>query len=207
VDIPADEADAGNLAYMNLLLTLVIGLAAFASTNTDNLFLLMILFAERRVAARSIVAGEYVACTVVLGICGTTVLITQAVPIHWLALLGVAPLTIGLSKALRLFLSSDDSTQLNPKTSRTSALSVALLALAISGDNIGVYGALFPTLANWQVVVLMLQFLLLLGIWCAAAKFLATRPALGDVLHSTAYAVMPLVLIGIGLLILSKLFH
>ncbi|WP_308166442.1 cadmium resistance transporter [Actinomadura sp. NEAU-AAG7] len=57
------------------------------------------------------------------------------------------------------------------------------------GDNIGV-----------DVVV----FLVLLAVWIAAGRYFATRPPIAKALSRWGHILMPVVLIGIGLLILIE---
>ena len=78
--------------------TLTIGAALFASTNIDDIFLLMAFFSDPRLDRRAVVAGQYagigalVAASVLAAACAV------AVPGHWIALLGLAPLAIGLHR-------------------------------------------------------------------------------------------------------------
>ena len=81
-----------------MLETLTIGAALFASTNIDDVFLLMAFFSDPRLDRRAVVAGQYagigalVAASVLAAACAV------AVAGHWIALLGLAPLAIGLHR-------------------------------------------------------------------------------------------------------------
>jgi cadmium resistance protein CadD (predicted permease) len=47
-------------------------------------------------------------------------------------------------------------------------------------------------------------FLILVGVWCAAGRYFATHPAIARVLSRWDHILLPVVLIGIGLMILIK---
>jgi cadmium resistance protein CadD (predicted permease) len=48
----------------------------------------------------------------------------------------------------------------------------------------------------------VIVFLVLVGVWCAAGRFFATRPVVARALSRWGHVVLPAVLIGIGVLIL-----
>ena len=75
-----------------------IGIVVFASTNIDDLFLLAAFFADPRLRHRSIVVGQYVGIGALVLVSALAALLALALPAGWVALLGVVPLFLGLSR-------------------------------------------------------------------------------------------------------------
>ncbi|MGZ3145449.1 cadmium resistance transporter [Lentzea chajnantorensis] len=167
----------------------------FAVTNVDDLVLLALFFARAR-SAWQIVAGQYlgfagILVVAVLGALGASLLPEQFRP--WL---GLIPLALGLKAAWSLWRGDDDG---DPGAA-PGVLAVAGVTLANGGDNIGVYVPVFTvTDALWLYVVV---FLALVGVWCLAGWFLASRQVVARALARWGHIALPVVLVGIGLLVL-----
>ena len=50
--------------------------------------------------------------------------------------------------------------------------------------------------------LVVVVFLVLVGVWCAVGWFLATRPVVARALARWGHVVLPVVLVGIGVLVL-----
>jgi cadmium resistance protein CadD (predicted permease) len=83
-------------------------------------------------------------------------------------------------------------------------LEVAAVTFANGGDNIGVYVPVFATADIGGMSVYAVVFLVLVAVWCFAGRFFATRPVIAKALSRWGHILLPLVLIGIGLLILVE---
>ena len=83
-------------------------------------------------------------------------------------------------------------------------LKVATTTFANGGDNIGVYVPVFTNVGTSGTIVYSVVFLVLVGVWCAAGRFAATRPAIARPLARWGDILQPVVLITIGLLILIE---
>ena len=88
----------------SLVSDLGIGIVVFASTNIDDIFLLAAFFADPRLRHRSIVIGQYLGIGALVLVSALAALLALALPEGWVALLGVVPLLLGLSRlrALRM---------------------------------------------------------------------------------------------------------
>lgn len=166
----------------------------FAITNVDDLVVLAIYFARMR--AWQVVVGQYVGvagilAVSVLGALGANLLPDQVRP--WLGLL---PLALGLKALWQLWRGGDD----DEPSPQPGVLAVAGVTLANGGDNVGVYVPVFATSGRLWVFVAV--FLVLVGVWCVAGRFLATRPLVARTLAKWGHVILPVVFIGIGLLIL-----
>lgn len=83
-------------------------------------------------------------------------------------------------------------------------LAAAAVTLANGGNNIGVYVPVFATAGVGAMGVYAVVFLGLVAVWVAAGRFFATRPVVARALSRWGHLLLPLVLIGIGLLILVE---
>jgi cadmium resistance protein CadD (predicted permease) len=184
---------------------IVLGIVVFASTDIDDIFLLLGFFADRQFRARQIVLGQY------LGMCGiilaalTCSLISLVIPASYIGLLGVFPIAIGAGK-LRTLWRGDDAIPETHSDSTTGnkVIAVALVTVANGGDNIGIYGSLFATRGGWENAVLVLVFLAMTAAWCVIAHYLVNHPTLGNPIRKYGHIALPCALIGLGFYILGS---
>ena len=197
---------------MNELVTAITtGVTAFSATNIDDLVILMLFFSQVNPTFRRqhIVVGQYLGFTALVilslfGFFGGLI-----VPQHWIGLLGLVPIAIGLSLLLRREKeSSEVKTEI--KTSDPSLLtsflspqicSVAAVTFANGGDNIGIYIPLFASSDVGSLLVILGVFFLLVGLLCYAAYQFTRQSAIADALTHYGNALVPFVLIGLGMFI------
>jgi cadmium resistance protein CadD (predicted permease) len=180
----------------------------FAATNVDDLVLLALFFGQaagRRGAEARVVAGQYLGFTAILAVSIVGALGAGLLPDTAIPYLGLLPLLLGVHAAWRAWRERRlaDGEPL-PVGSGPAMLAVAAATFANGGDNIGVYVPVFATTDTGGLVVFAVVFLALVAIWCAAGRFLATRPIIARALARWGHIVLPVVLIGIGLLILIE---
>jgi len=170
----------------------------FAVTNVDDLVLLALFFA-RGMAVR-VVVGQYLGFGVLLAVSVAGALGAGLLPGAVLPWLGLVPLFLGLRAAWRAWRGgpADGGEPL----AGPSVLAVAGVTIANGGDNIGVYVPVFAVVGGAGVGVFVVVFLVLVGVWCVVGRFLATRPMVARALARWGHVVLPVVLIGVGLLIL-----
>ncbi len=80
--------------------------------------------------------------------------------------------------------------------------SVALVAIANGGDNIGVYLPAFAVHSGSQIAIIALVFVAMTAFWCLLAHRMVSHPRFGAPLRRYAHIFAPLVLIGLGILII-----
>jgi cadmium resistance protein CadD (predicted permease) len=124
---------------------------------------------------------------------GATLLPEQVRP--WL---GVVPIVLGV----RAFLRRHDGAGEESEVVGPGVLAVAGVTFANGGDNVGVYVPVFA--ASGDLVVYVVVFLVLVGVWCAVGWFLATRPVVARALARWGHLVLPVVLVGIGVVVLVQ---
>ncbi|WP_306213423.1 cadmium resistance transporter [Actinoplanes sp. RD1] len=189
----------------------IIGQAAglFAVTNIDDILILALFFAQgagRRNTTRNIFAGQYLGFAGILAVAvaaavGATFLPERAVPY-----LGLLPLVLGIKAAVQAWRHRNDND--DDRTEATNGapgvLAVAAVTFANGGDNIGVYVPVFASAGGGGMTVYVIVFLLLVAVWVAGGLFFAIRPIIARALSRWGHVLLPIVLIGIGLLILIE---
>ncbi len=173
------------------------GVAAFAATNLDDLFLLVVLFAAGTGRARDIVLGQYAGIAFLFAASVLASLASMAIAPAYLCLLGVIPVLIGMKQIVA---GQAAGTGAPP---RTAILSVAAATVANGGDNVGVYLPLFATSSAPAIITFGAVFTVMTGAWCLAARWLVHHPAAGAPLRRHGPKLAPWVLVALGLAILA----
>jgi cadmium resistance protein CadD (predicted permease) len=182
----------------------------FAVTNIDDLLVLAVFFGQtagQAAAGWRIVFGQYlgfiaILVAALLGATGAGLLPEAAIPY-----LGLLPLLLGIRAAWRVWTEGHDNGQDDEPDQRDTApgiMQVASVTFANGGDNIGVYVPVFTVAGAGGMTVYVIVFLIGVAVWCAAGWFLATRPVIAEALSRWGHIILPVVLIGIGLLILIE---
>ena len=181
----------------------------YASTNIDDLLLLAVFFADPRVRVGAVVAGRYVGLAVLVLGSAAAALLALAIPPEWVALLGLVPLFLGLRllRGLRRDGSDkrSDSVTAGQKLRSgfaSQTLSVAGVTLASGGDNFGIYIPLFAT-APAAIPIYVAVFAVMTGVWCVLGYLVVNNPLIGSHVRRYGHVLLPIVLIGLGLYILS----
>ena len=192
-----------------MLETLAVGAALFASTNIDDIFLLMAFFADPRVDRRAVVAGQFLGIAALVAVSVGAAACAVAVPRQWIALLGLAPLAIGLHRLWSAWRARpsgaggehDDPARPAGAGFIPQVCSVAGVTAANGGDNIGVYVPVFAQDLG-VVPVLCAVFAVMTGLWCVAGHLLVNHRLVAATMRRLSALLLPYVLIGLGLWIL-----
>ncbi|MEV0232072.1 cadmium resistance transporter [Nonomuraea sp. NPDC050786] len=190
----------------------VIGQATglFAATNIDDILILALFFAQgagRRGAAARVVAGQYLGFLGILAVATAAAFGATFLPEPVLPYLGLLPLALGLKAAWQAWQNHRDGGEddlTGVRDGGPKALEVAAVTFANGGDNLGVYVPVFATAGAGSMSVYIVVFLALVAVWCAAGRFFATRPIIAQALSRWGHVLLPIVLIGIGVLILVE---
>ncbi|MEH2160805.1 MAG: cadmium resistance transporter [Nostoc sp.] len=195
---------------------------AFIATNIDDIIILLIFFSQVDVnfRPRHILLGQYLGFAAIIiaslpGFFGGLV-----VQREWIGLLGLLPIVIGIQQLLSRkeetatvqTVSSDfsQSTPTNPLLAfilsvlHPQTYKVAAVTIANGGDNISIYIPLFAGHNLTSLGVILSIFFIMVGIWCAIAYFLSRQATIANILSRYGQAVVPFVLIGLGLLIMYE---
>jgi cadmium resistance protein CadD (predicted permease) len=193
--------------------TICFAVAAFASTNLDDLLLLATLFVDAEFSARSIIIGQFIGMAVLVAVSVIAALLLVVIPDGWLALLGLAPFLLGVRRFWKLW-SDREAKQVRAEKeffgpgqlhwwSHSSAGStVMILTIANGGDNMSVYIPMFAT-QRALIPVYAGIFACLTAIWCVLGYYLTHHPLLRERLKKYGRIVIPFVLVGIGSKVLT----
>ncbi|MBJ7357800.1 cadmium resistance transporter [Nocardioides sp.] len=178
----------------------------FLVTNIDDIIVLSLFFARgagQRGTTAKIVAGQYLGFG---GILLASVAVTLGaglfLPDDAIPYFGLIPLLLGLYAAWQVWRNGDDDETMAERP--VSALLVAAVTFANGGDNIGVYVPVFLSVDTGALISYCVVFLTLVVVLVLTAKFVATRKPIADVLERWEHILFPLVLIGLGLVILTE---
>ncbi|MFE5318318.1 cadmium resistance transporter [Paenibacillus sp. NPDC056579] len=203
-----------------MLTTIISSVVAFASTNVDDIFILMALFSQVRAAkvsggsgeaavlintglqSRHIVTGQYLGfiSLVVLSIIGA--LSSFFIPVPWIGILGLVPIYMGVKGLLNLRKEEEDDDDGNKISGTGSALKVAAITFANGGDNIAIYIPIFASQSIVNNAITLVVFIIMLAIWCFLGYKLVKAPVVAKVLERYGHVAVPIVLMGLGLFIL-----
>ncbi|MEH1948400.1 MAG: cadmium resistance transporter [Nostoc sp.] len=198
------------------------GIIAFIATNIDDIIILLIFFSQidANFRRRHILLGQYLGFSAIIiaslpGFFGGLVIQRE-----WIGLLGLLPIGIGIH---HLVYKEEDtitvqtvSSDFNQPTSTNPVLSfilsilhpqtykVAAVTIANGGDNISIYIPLFAGHDLASLGVILGIFFIMVGVWCAIAYFLSRQPTIANILSRYGNAVIPFVLIGLGLFIMYE---
>jgi cadmium resistance protein CadD (predicted permease) len=185
---------------------------AFSATNVDDLFLLMLCFSRRdsSFAAWQVVVGQYLGIASLLALSLLAVVGRMAVPEGWIGLLGLFPISLGLSRLADALGEAADDRSPGSGDQRAVAgarwmaglLGVAALTIANGSDNISVYMAMLANGDPLRLRVFPLVFSVLTALWCLLAWWLTETPLLSEPLRRMQRDLAPLLLVAIGALVL-----
>ncbi|MBD8068121.1 CadD family cadmium resistance transporter [Bacillus sp. PS06] len=208
---------------MNLILTIFSALGSFIVTNVDDIFILMLLFSQARTQAkasngrtvnmqpkgnriypRDIIVGQYLGFALLVLISLLATFGVTLIPDQWVGLLGLIPIYLGV----KLFIKGEDEDEgdilSNLNKFNKFYLSVAFITFANGGDNIGIYVPFFSTLDSKQLVITVVTFFIMVGVWCFIGYRLARFRYVSETLEKYGRWIIPIVFIGLGIYIMLE---
>lgn len=189
-----------------MVATFLTAFASFLSTNIDDIFVLMILYAQtqNRRGIIQIIIGQYlgIGCLTALSILGA--LGTQVIPSKYIGLLGVFPLILGVRAWITYHNQQYAQENEEQKNTQISLISVALLTMANGADNIGVYIPAFSGYSFMDFVVTIIVFIFMIAFWCYLGFALIRRPYIKRKIVKYQHVLVPAVLIVLGVAIIAK---
>lgn len=196
---------------MELLTPILQAVGLFVATNIDDVIVLSLFYgrgAGQSGTTRKLLAGQYLGfggillAAVLVSLGARTFLPEAALPYF-----GLIPLVLGIYAAWQVWRNrddDDDDDEAKVGDRQVGALTVAAVTFANGGDNIGVYVPVFATASTAAVIVYCLIFLALVGLLVFTARYVATRRPIAEVLERWEHILFPLVLIGLGVVILLE---
>lgn len=194
-------------------------LVSFISTNIDDIFILMLFFSQvgDKLKKSHIIIGQYlgIITLIVVSILGSIGL--NLIPQQYMGLLGIIPIFLGVKEWINYRKSKKDSIDslndveinnliveedmigdlINP-----AIINVFLVTISNGADNIGVYIPLFTSMDLFELIITVIIFLVLIGVWCLVGERLANIPTIKKTIESYKNILVPIVFIVIGIYII-----
>jgi cadmium resistance protein CadD (predicted permease) len=202
-----------------------VGIAAFVSTNIDDLLILMAFFSTPRFPPFQIVLGQYIGMGSLIAVSLLGLLIALVVPRNLIGLIGLFPIAIGIKGLLELHKKSNDDNNNNKDNEEEKEKKLAkqrlqrskkipylpfltVAAVTFSGsEEIGIYTSLFATNNEVSHIITRVSVVMVLtGFWCGLANYFVNHSFLADRFRRIGARVLPFVLIVLGLYILAETF-
>lgn len=200
---------------MAVVTTILTALMTFAATNIDDIFVLMMFFSQTNGSfrRRHVVVGQYVGFIALVAISLLGFWGSFMIPREFIGLFGLLPIAIGIRKFARSEDKSGPPTAAIPNPKVPSALGillhpktyhVAAVTFANGGDNVGIYTPWFASLDLSRLLITLMVFFLLVMLWCVLGIRLTYQKQVAQLLSGYGHVMVPLVLIGLGVLIIIE---
>ena len=187
-----------------LVLAGLLGLVAlaFASTNLDNLLLLVSWQVGGGIGRTRLFAGYALGMTGVLILSVVLGLVGYLFPVEYLGYLGIVPIIVGLR--LLVLRGAEQSEAPRLGLAGLSAAGVAATQLSNGVDTVLVFAPLLAdSLAEFDLAIVVL-FLVMIVLWFLLAGLLSRHLARLTVVSSAERWIAPLVMIVVGVYILAN---
>ncbi|MCL4774040.1 MAG: cadmium resistance transporter [Burkholderiaceae bacterium] len=186
------------------LVILAVGL--FATTNIDDVFVLLGFYADRRFNVRQVVLGQYIGIAALYSASVVASLIALVISPAYVGLLGFVPIVLGLTKVWQLSRrpEGDEEDGLRTTIGHGNVLAVAAVTIANGADNMSIYTPLFATRSAFDVACIGAVFAVMTAVWLVAAHWLINHETIGAPIRRYGHRVVPFVLIALGFLILHE---
>jgi len=179
----------------------------FAGTNIDDIVVLAVLSASSRADGQprrwQIWAGQYAGITVLVLVSVAAGKGLTLVPGHWIWLLGLLPLGLGIAKLITAVRDRRHGEQADAAVAR-GLPGVTAITIANGGDNIAAYTPVFATIDVSAAIVTVAVFAAGVAVWCLAGWWLVSHHHLTGALRRWGHWVIPVVYMLIGLYIFAK---
>lgn len=188
-----------------VLETIAAALVAFVATNVDDIFVLMLFFAEVGKGFRrwQVVVGQYAGFAALVALSLVGYFARMVAPEEWIGLLGILPILIGLKKLWELKRGEHEEAQVERRASH-AVFTVAAVTFANGGDNLGIYTPLFASLSLSELFITLAVFFVSVALWCALGYFMGRHPSVYKVLDRYGHLIVPFVLIALGIYIMIE---
>lgn len=192
-----------------LITTIFSAVAAYVATSIDYVIILLILFSQtmKKGQLKSIVIGQYLGTAILVGVSLLAAYGLTLVPAHWVGLLGLIPIYLGIKVWKREEEENDEEDLLSRLSSGESNrlfVTITVITLAAGGDNIGVYIPYFSTLNLSETVLMLVVFAIMTAVLCYLSYRLASVKSVSEAIEKWERWIVPVVFIGLGILIMLE---
>jgi len=191
-----------------MMTTILTAIATYVATSVDYLIILLIFFSQEnsKRQMKGVVWGLYLGTTALIVVSLLAAFGLSFIPQDWvIGLLGMVPIALGLRVAFKKEKEPEEDEVIDSaRKYRSVVLSMTLLTIASGGDNIGVYVPLFSSLTPPNIFITLVVFYILVAALCFASYRLANFKYLRETIERYERIIVPVVLIGLGIAILSE---
>jgi len=181
--------------------------ALFTGTNLDDVVVLALLSAASQANGRprrwEIWAGQYVGFGLLAGLSVAAGRGLSLVPEHWLWLLALVPLGMGIVTLAAAVRSLRGGEQPQPP-SAGGLLGVAALTIVNGADDLAAYTPFFAEAETAQIVVTLVVFAACVALWCLAGGLLVRHERVTSVIARYGHWILPVAFILIGIYLLHE---
>lgn len=184
--------------------------ATFALTNIDDIFVLVTFFAEATTSDSltpwKVTLGQFLGFTVIMVISMIGFAVALVLPAAPIGFLGLLPILLGLWNFFGLFAPSVEEEDKPPTRLKgvRSILKVALVTLMNGGDNIGTYIPLFSQTKGAEIVIYVVVYYTLLGVWCLTAWLIMRQRHILKLAQKYVEYLLPFLYMGLGVFIIVQ---
>lgn len=179
----------------------------FAGTNIDDVVVLTVLNAASRAGGRprrwEIWAGQYAGFGVLVGVSFAAGRSLALVPAHWLWLLALIPIGLGIANLVAAIRSLRRGEPPSPP-SAGGLPGVATLTIVNGADAVAAYAPFFATTGTTQAMVTLVVFAVCVALWCLTGVLLTRHKRVTETVSRYGHWILPGAFILIGLYILHE---
>lgn len=216
-----------------MISTIITAFISFASTNIDDIFILMLFFSQinNGMEKRYIIIGQYLGIILLITISIIGALGVSLIPSEYVGLLGLVPIYLGVKACIdhekdhknnvdidqRQIQNSEDL-ELRKITNikeegilsfvmkfiNPSVVKVLGLTFANGADNIGIYIPLFSSMSLMDIFITVIVFMFSIALWCFIGMKLAEHSLIQRIIEKYKNIFIPIVFIGLGIFILIE---
>jgi len=181
--------------------------ALFAGTNLDDVVVLALLSAASQANGRprrwEIWAGQYAGFGLLAGLSAAAGRGLSLVPAHWLWVLALVPLGMGIVALVAAIRSLRDGEQPQPP-SAGGLFGVAALTIVNGADDLAAYTPFFAAAGTAQIAVTLVVFAACVALWCLAGGLLVRHERVIRVIGRYGHWILPAAFLLIGLYLLHE---
>ena len=190
-----------------ILTIIAVTAGAFIGTNLDNLVLLVALYARYWQHSSIVSAGYAAGMLVIAGICLLIGEVGELIPLNYLGLLGVIPITSGVIALLQLFRKTDTGglgSVAIDSGRNTVFVTVLTIQLGNSADSIITFSVLLADSADAPDYLIGSTFMAMVMVFAWLARYTLKHRRFNDFLKRYGHFITPFILILVGVYILSN---
>ncbi|WP_326514580.1 cadmium resistance transporter [Clostridium intestinale] len=213
-----------------MISTIITALVSFFSTNIDDIFILMMFFSQvnKDMKVKHIVIGQYLGIGALTAISIAGALGISIIPQEYVGLLGLVPIYLGIKEYIeykkeiknnveeevqdteeniqeQVVLNQENKTLVSiRKFISPNILKAAGVTIANGGDNIGIYIPVFSSMKLYSILITVIVFLLLTGVWCFIGFKLVEHPFVNKNIEKYKHIFVPIIFIVLGVLIILE---